>query len=57
MKNFVFEPDEIRFSFWQVKNFPVTLSRRITFFEKYGVAMVAVPPPNFRGGPKNFRQK
>ena len=38
MMNFVFQPDEIRFRFWQVKIFPVTLSRYINFLEKYGVA-------------------
>ena len=57
MKNFAFQPDEIRFRFWQVKIFPVTLSRCINILQKYGVAMVAAPPSNFRGGPKNFRPK
>ena len=44
MKNFVFQPDEIRFRFLQVKSFPVTLSRCISFLGKYGVAMIAASP-------------
>ena len=44
MNNSVFQPEEITFRFWQVKVFPVTLSRCINYLEKCSADIVACSP-------------